>query len=122
MAVTARSPGSLWRHPTPVADRSDECGVQDDAHRVRAYRRRTAWLYWLAVGLITVSGTWEWDAYDVTAVVQGMDGRFPMQPGVASFLRTHHDELEHFTVDELQVWIPEHGSIRERDGVLELDP
>lgn len=65
-------------------------------------------------------GTWERDADDVTAVVQGMDGRFPMQPGVASFLRTHHDELEHFTVDELQVWIPEHGSIRERDGVLEL--
>jgi len=45
-----------------------------------------------------------------------------MQPGVASFLRTHHDELEHFTVDELQVWIPEHGLIRERDYVLELAP
>jgi len=67
-------------------------------------------------------GTWERDADDLTAVVQGVDERFPMWPGVASFLRTHHDELENFTVDELQVWIPEHGSIRERDGVLELPP
>ena len=67
-------------------------------------------------------GTWERDADDLTAVVQGVDGRLPMPPGVASFFRTHHDELEHFTVDELQVWISEHGSIRERDYVLELAP
>jgi hypothetical protein len=66
--------------------------------------------------------TWERDADDLAAVVQGVDGRFPMRPGVASFLRTHHDELEHFTVDELQVWIHEHGSIRERDGLTELPP
>lgn len=48
-------------------------------------------------------GAWERDADDVTAVVHGVNGRFPLQPGVASFLRTHHDEVEHFTVDELQV-------------------
>jgi len=33
-----------------------------------------------------------------------------------------YGELEHFTVDELQLWIPVHGSIRERDGVLGVAP
>lgn len=67
-------------------------------------------------------GTWEPDADDVTAVVEGVDPRFPMQPGISSYLETHRDDLEHFTVDELQVWIPEHGSLRERGGVLEAVP
>ncbi|MFA0849817.1 phospholipid carrier-dependent glycosyltransferase [Curtobacterium sp. WHRI 8282] len=67
-------------------------------------------------------GTWEPDADDVVAVVQGIDPRFPMKPGIASYLAAHRDDLEHFTVDELQVWVPKHGALRERDGVLEAVP
>ncbi|QSB23825.1 phospholipid carrier-dependent glycosyltransferase [Curtobacterium sp. 24E2] len=67
-------------------------------------------------------GTWEPDADDITAVVQGVDSRFPMKPGVSSFLRAHRDDLEYFTVDELQVWIPKGGALQERGGVLEPSP
>ncbi len=67
-------------------------------------------------------GTWATDADDVTAVVQGADTRFPMQPGVAAYLRDHADDLEYFRVDELRVWVPKQGSLRERDGVLERSP
>lgn len=67
-------------------------------------------------------GTWSPDADDITAVVEGIDQRFPMRPGVASYLETHRDDLESFTVDELRVWIPKHGELRERGGVLEAVP
>ena len=47
------------------------------------------------------------------AIVQGTDARFPMPDEVRAFIRTNHDGLEHFDVDQLRVWVP-------RDGVIEI--
>jgi len=63
-------------------------------------------------------GTWASDADDITAVVQGVDPRFPVKPGIRQYLETHADDLTHFTVDDLNVWVPKTGALVERDDVL----
>ncbi|WP_418516769.1 ArnT family glycosyltransferase [Curtobacterium flaccumfaciens pv. flaccumfaciens] len=50
------------------------------------------------------------------AVVQGVDGRFPVPPQVSGFLEAERSRLTSFRVDELQVWVPADGSEIVVDG------
>jgi len=50
------------------------------------------------------------------AIVQGVDGRFPVPPQVSAFTKAERSQLTYFRVDELQVWLPKDGAQVVVDG------